>query len=350
MKRHPNSDLFFGMDLRQLKRDWLIALRQISNWHILRWLTPAYITRIVMASGESVDYLEKTGRPLATQKKKKSVKFSGILLPDSLVLWHSLTLPKLSADEALSAIALEAKSLNPFTPGDLVWSHTALVATSGVSKVQIVIASRKIIAQHIASLEPASTNLTNHEVWVKIPEGPDCMVLDGFGEKIRRQRSARWRILNFCLVFLLLVTGFSAALTPTAQLYLRSIEAAKAYGQLRSTAAPAMQQRELLVKLDGQVTALRGQLARSIKPELVLLRITQVLNDDTYVTQIQTRDNKILLTGQTPNTAALMQQLGTQAGVTDVRAPTAAVKQRGSERETFNIEFTLDVSGLMPPQ
>ena len=335
------------MDLRQLKRDWLIALGQISNWHILRWLTPAYITRIVMANGESVDYLEKTGRPLATQKKSKSVKFSGFLLPDSLVLWHSLTLPKLSADEALSATELEVKSLNPFSQEDLVWSHTALVATSGVSKVQIVIASRKIVAQHIASLESTSTN---QEVWVKLHESPNCIVLDGFGENIRRQRSARWRILNFCLVFLLMVTGFSAALTPTAQLYFRSTQAAKAYEQLRSVAAPAMQQREQLVKLDGQVTALRGQLARSIKPELVLLRITQILNDDTYVTQIQTRDNKILLTGQTPNTAALMQQLGTQAGVTDVRAPTAAVKQRGSERETFNIEFTLDVSGLMPPQ
>jgi general secretion pathway protein L len=262
-------------------------------------------------------------------------------------LWHSLTLPKLSADEALSATELEVKSLNPFSPEDLVWSHTALVATSGVSKVQIVIASRKIVAQHITSLESTSTN---HEVWVKLPESPNCIVLDGFGEKIRRQRSARWRILNFCLVFLLMVTGFSAALTPSAQLYFRSTQAAKAYEQLRSVAAPAMQQRELLVKLDGQVTALRGQLARSIKPELVLLRITQILNDDTYVTQIQTRDNKILLTGQTPNTAALMQQLGTQAGVTDVRAPTAAVKQRGSERETFNIEFTLDPSSLMPPQ
>jgi general secretion pathway protein L len=59
------------------------------------------------------------------------------------------------------------------------------------------------------------------------------------------------------------------------------------------------------------------------------------------------QDSKFSLNGETPNTAALMQLLGAQAGVKDVKAPTAAVKPRGSERETFSIEFTLETPGMV---
>lgn len=347
MKRLNISANLFGLDLRQLQHDWVIALRQIANWPVLRWLAPAYVTRIKMANGATADYVERTGRTFSTKQHAKKVKFAGFLLPDSLVLWHPMLLPKLSTDAAESAIALEVRSLSPFLSDDVVWGHTPLIPEQRGSKTQVVMASRKIISQHIASLEPAKPVQDGFEIWVRPPHGQGFVVLDGFGEIKRRQLSARWRIVNLCLVFLLAASAFAAVVTPTAQLRLQAIQAAHDYERLRALAAPAIKQRELLVQLDSQVTALKGQLEQGLKPELILLRITQLLADDTYLTHLQVQGNKILLTGQTPNTAALMQQLGAQAGVKNVRAPTAAVKPRGAERETFNIEFTLDPSSLI---
>ncbi len=344
----PNTSVrFFGLNLRQLKHDWTIALNQIAHWPVLRWLAPAYVTRITIANGETADYVEKTGRALVKQQETKKVKFFGFLLPDKLVLWHPMVLPKLSADAVHAAIELEVMSLSPFLSDDVVWGHTPLISAQQGNKTHIVIASRKIILQYIASLEPTKSSHDSFEIWVKPPQGHGFLVLDGFGEKKRKRLTVRWRIVNLYLVFLLAAIGLAAAVTPTAQLRLRALQAAQDYEKLRPLAAPAIKQRELLVQLDQQIKVLQVQQEKSLKPELALLRITKLLPDDTYVTSLQVQGSKILLTGQTANTAVLMQQLGAQTGVKDVRAPTAAGKQRGAERETFNIEFTLDPSSLI---
>lgn len=348
--KQPNSEArFFGLNLRQLRSDWSSALNQMARWPVLRWLTPVYVTRIKTANGETADYVERQEQVVVKQSRPQKVRFFGFLLPQNLVLWHTMALPRLAGDASQAAIELEVKSLSPFVSDDLVWAHTALIPAAQGSTTQIVIASRKIIAQHIALIESPPPRLDSVEIWATLPQGDSLFVLKGFGEKKRRELSARWRVVNLFLVFMLAAIGFAAAVTPTAQLRLRAIKAAQDYQQLGVLAAPALQQRDLLVRFEQQTTALQAQLTQGLKPELILLRITKLLPDDTYVTQLQAKGDKFKLTGQTPNTAALMQQLGAQAGVKDVRAPNPAVKPRGAERETFNIEFTLDPSSLTPP-
>ena len=347
MKQHPSSVRFFGLNLRQLQHNWSIAISQMTSWAVFRWLQPTYATRLRMANGETIDYVEKTGQSTATNNQAKIVKFAGFVLPENLVLWHSLGLPKLSADAIRSAVELEVRSLSPFLPEDVVWSFTQPIAEQQGSRTNIVIASRKIISKYIASLPMPPPDPKGFEIWVSIPQRPGFLVLDGFGEQNRQRLTRRWWFVNLSLVFLLAVVGLAAAVSPTAQLRLRATQAAHDYEKLRLLAAPAMQQRELLTQLNQQVKALELELAQTLRPELILMRITKLLPDDSYVTSLQVQGTKILLTGQTANTSALMQQLGSQAGVKDVRAPTAAVKLRGTERETFYIEFTLDPASLI---
>ena len=335
---------FLGVDWHQLHRDWIVALNLMAHWPAFRWLTPAHIVRIKTQSGKSFDYIEKAGRVVAVFPQAKTVKFSGFLLPDKLVLWQSVALPNLSADAVRAAIELQVRDLNPFSPDDAIWGYIPSVPMQGRSKTYIAIASRKLIAQYVASLESAQSSQKNFEIWVEAPESYGFLVLDGFGEKMRMQYSSRWRGANLCLVFLLIAIGFAAAITPAAQLRLRAVQAFADFTKLQSLAAPVLQVRERLVRLEQQVKALQAPIEQSLQPELVLLNITKLLGDDTYVTSLQAQGAKISLSGQTPNTAALMQQLGSQVGVKDVRAPSPATKQRGAERETFNIEFMLDSS------
>ena len=345
--KQPNSTVrFFGLDLSQVRSDWAIALSQLALWPVFRWLAPTYVTRIRMPDGQTADYLEKTGLALPKPQRAKTARYSGFLLPDKLVLWHPMLLPKLSADAAHAAMALEVRSFSPFLPDDLVWGHTPLVPEQRGNTVQLVIASRKLIAQHIATLEPTDLTQGDAEIWVNPPLSDGLMVLNGFGEAKRRRLVARWRVVNLCLVAVFATIGLAAAITPTAQLRVRAMQAAQDYAKLRALAAPAVRQRELLGQLDQQLKAIDEMAEPSLKPELILLRITQLLPDDTFITQLQAQGQKIMLMGQTPNTAALMQQLGAKAGIKNVRAPSGAVKMRGSERETFNIEFTLDSSSL----
>lgn len=346
MQRLIISGKFFGLDLARLSLEWVMAIDQMGKWLVIRWLTPAFVTRVKNADGKTTDFVEKAGKAMQQMHSAKNVKFFGFLLPDEIVLWHSMVLPKLAPDAVRSAIELEVRNLSPFLLGDVVWGYTPLKAALQDSKTLIVISSRKLITQHIASLQPSHAEQADPEIWVKPPGNQNFVVLNGFGEQKRRRLASRWQALNFCLVFLLAIIGLAAAVTPTAQLRLRTIQATLDYEKLSVEAAPALQQRELLIQLHNQVAVLQGQLKQGLKPELLLLRLTQLLSDDTFVSNLQVQDNKILLTGQTPNTAALMQQLGAQAGVKDVRSPTGAIKQRGADRETFNIEFILDTTSL----
>jgi len=335
------------MDLREIQRDWARALHQMANWPLLRWLAPVYATRVTDANGAVADYVEKSDRTITAHHQAGKVKFQGLLLPDAMLLWHTMTMPRLGDTAAHAAMSLQARSLSPFQPDDEVWGHTPLKTTQEGVQTQLVIASRKIIAKHIASIE-AAQSLQNPELWVQVPDSGSFLVLDGFGEQARRRLVTRWRWANLILALLLGVIGFAAAVTPTAQLRFRAIQAEQDFAKIQALAAPAVHQRELLVKLEEQVKALQTQLLPRIQPELVLLTVTQLLGDDTYITNLQIQDSKIILIGQTSNTAALMQHLGAQANVKNVKSPAAAFKQLGTNRETFNIEFTLDAPSVPP--
>lgn len=337
------SSRFFGLDSHELKQNWQLALSNLANWSALKWLKPAFITSIRMTNDRFLDYSENSNSiQLKEHQKPTPARFKGVLLPDDLVLWCPMVLPKLKPDAVAAAIALQVKNVSPFLPEDLVWSHTGRLAPTESGKTFVVIASRKIIAAHIASLDLTPLAQDQLEVWVKTPQSQDLLALDGFGENLRRKLATRWQTINFCLVFLLAALMFALAVTPTAQLRFRAVQALQDYTKLQALAAPALHQREQLVQLDQQAKALQTLIKQSVQPEQILLTVAQLLPDDTYITSLQTQDNKVSLTGQTPNTATLMQQLGTQPGVKNVRAPAAAIKQRGTERETFNLEFTLE--------
>ncbi len=347
MKSSNTTTRFLGLNLHQLQRDWALARRQAALWPVIRWLTPAYTTRLTLSNVDTAYFSEKTGRTRTTAKTNKQARFQGFLLPDHLVLWHPMLLPNLKEEAAKAAIELQVKSLSPFPADDAIWGHTPLLPAQGGKKTSIAIASRKLTAQYISTLETKQPTPKNAEIWVEAPETHGFLVINGFGEKKRRQLAARWRVVNLCLVFLLAATGFAAAITPAIQLRLRAMQAAQDYVNVQTQAAPAVHQRERLVQLAQQIEALQAATAKQLQPELILANITNLLADDTYVTSLQVQGGKILLVGQTANTAVLMQQLGAQPGVKDVRAPIATTKQRGAERETFNIEFTLDAPSLI---
>jgi len=342
MKRPDQPPSFFGLDLHQLRSDWAFALSQIALWPVFRWLAPVYATRITMTNGDIADWTEGTDQVTSKRVSTKSVKFMGFLLPEDQVLWFPMTLPNLKADALHSAMELQVSSLSPFLPADMIWSHTPLTSTLDGVRTYVVIASRKIISRYLISVRADQSKPDDYEVWVQAPESRGFLVLNGFGENIRRRLAARWRVVNLCLVFFLVAIGFAAALTPMAQLRFRAIQASEDFAKLQVLAASALHQRERFVQLDQQVKALQAPIEQRLQPELVLLNVTKLLADDTYVISMQVQGSKIVMTGQTPNTASLMQQLGSQLGIKDVRAPYPATKQKGADRETFNIEFTLD--------
>ena len=69
--------------------------------------------------------------------------------------------------------------------------------------------------------------------------------------------------------------------------------------------------------------------------------LTRALPDDTSLISLQMQGSKIRISGQTPNTADLMQKLSAYPGLRDVKAPTAATRPLGVNKESFSLELEL---------
>jgi general secretion pathway protein L len=343
MKSLTLSPVLFGMDLRSLGKDWSQALRLMANWPVIRWLTPQYITRLTPDQGPQIDCLEHAGQATPMPLQAKASAFVGRVLAPSQVLWHTLQLPSLAGDALESAVMLEAQRLSPFAPEDQLWAY-ALTPSASPGTHSVLLA---MTARHLLPANAVSLDLPAQEVWAQHPGTGTLLMFKGFGEARRYRKVKLWRGLNLLLVALTLLVLSAAAVTPSAQLHFRQVQAYDAFIDITQKAAPAMAERERMTQANAQVQQLQTVISSRMIPENVLLLLTRYLPDDTYLIVLDIKGNKVNITGQTPNAIALMQQLGKQPGVSKVVAPNPA--RREGNKETFNIEFTLEPVPVVDP-
>jgi general secretion pathway protein L len=270
----------------------------------------------------------------------RAARFTAVEVPADLALNRSLVLPPLSAGDLRDAVALDVRDSNPFEPADLVWGYRSTHEEAGQVNVNAVLASRRQVVEYIEKVVPELADATAPEVWVMAQPGVP-VVLRGFGEAARAQRAGRGRMLAWALIVIAVMLGIAIAVTPTVQLRLRTLQAVAAYQALQQRAGPAMAQREALVRAREDLANLQEVMADHIEPLVAIDMLTQLIPDDTWLQRVQAQGNRFTLTGQTPNAAALMNTLSSNPGLRDVRAPSAATRSSGTNRESFVVEFTV---------
>ncbi|MEO8119679.1 MAG: PilN domain-containing protein [Rhodoferax sp.] len=338
---------FFGLDLGSFWRDLLTAWRGMLEWPVLSWLWPTLAVRLWLPTGGQALSRSMDTAPLEDEQGAQSARFEAVLLPENLLLRRTLNLPRLQPQELMAALALEMQTLNPFAPNDVIWTHEIAPQDGNTLRVHIVLASRKLIAQHMAVVHPQLMSATP-EVWIPRASEPGFVMLPGFGEARRQRQSTAWRWASAALALLALALMVAMAVTPSVQLYIRSLQANQAMLALQKKAEPIIKQRESLVRATEQLASLAELTGKPIPPLQTLKLITEALPDDTSLLSLQIQGLKVNISGQTANASALMKQLGSTPGLRDVKAPTPATKPLGATRESFTIEFTLDPAQLRP--
>ncbi|PWB17974.1 MULTISPECIES: PilN domain-containing protein [unclassified Comamonas] len=347
---------FFGLDLNQLKADVLKTWRRAPQWPPLSWLRPEQMLRLVPAEGAPTVVWE-SGQPVA--KPGREPAFWAVELPEHMVLRKTVALPALDPQDCASAAELEVQAISPFAADDLLWGYTELSRSSKAVKLLVVLASRtqtepylqaRVAEQlHLQTLkgQTKAESLEQPEVWVFAPER-NPVVFQGFGEHARYawgRKRLWWNVSGVALALLLLA---AIAGTPTAQLRLRAIEATHAYEGMAAKTADVVAKRESLIQSADKVAGLSELLAERIDGVQVLSMLTKVLPDDTALQSARIQGSKVTISGLTENASALMQKLSNQDGVKDVRAPSAATRMGGGNKESFTIELGLDAKVFGP--
>lgn len=335
---------FFGLDLPALLRDLLTAWRGMLAWPFLAWLWPRLPVRLWLPGGTAV-LSRSPGSPyIETPERVRAAYFEAVQLPEQLLLRNVLVLPNLQPYEMQSALSLHVTALSPFAPSDLAWTFALEPSGpegSNLATAHLVMSSRKLVTQYLEQLT-VLTNPQATEVWVPGVFGQGDLVLPGFGETSRARHAMVWRWASALLVVLVFALTVAILLTPSVQLYMRSLQAHSAMADLQQKAAPVVKQRESLVHTSDQLTNLAELIGKPLPALTVLKLVSDALPDDTSLLSLQVQGHKVTMSGQTANAAALMKQLGTTPGLRDVTAPTPATKPLGAPREQFTIEFALE--------
>lgn len=340
-----NQTRFFGLDLGSLWRDLRTAWRGMIEWPLFSWLWPQQSVRVCLPTGGPALSRRLNAPLIEDAKRAKTARFESLVLPENLLLRRTLNLPRLQSAELQAALMLEVQTLSPFSADDITWAHEIIPFEGDSLRAHVVLTSRKLIAQYIGSVS-SQLKSQNPEIWVPRVHGPGFMLLPGFGEARRQRRSMLLRWASALLAMLALALMVAMAVTPSAQLYLRYLQASQSMLALQQKAGPALAQREALVRTTDQLTQLAALTGSPVPTLQTLKLITEALSDDSSLLSLQIQGLKVSLSGQTGNAAALMKQLGSTPGLRDVKAPTPATKPLGAPRESFTIEFTLDPAQL----
>jgi general secretion pathway protein L len=271
----------------------------------------------------------------------KAPDFVAVEIPDDLLLRRSLALPKMSQVDIDKAVLLEVRSNSPFAAEDLAWGCLTQEVEGGQCRAEIVIASRRHISDFIQSRWPdLAPGAKRPEAWA-VAGLPAPVVISGYGEQRRLRHEAVEKRVDLALLLVACALAALAAMTPTAQLRLRALEAADALDAVMKRVAPLVRKRDELTALNDRLRSLDTVVADRVDPASVMEYLTEALPDDTYLYRLDIQKAKITASGHTVDFTALLQKLSSDPRLKDVRSPSAVTRAPGATKEAFTVEFTM---------
>jgi general secretion pathway protein L len=337
---HSQSGRLPRVDHKNGAASWLNRLRTRAA-RLRARLAPPDPVLLLRADGTRSVWLGDDR--LEQAEGRKTPKFLAVEIPDDLLLRRSLPLPRMSASDVEEALLLEVRSNSPFAPDDLAWGCVVRDADDGQQYAEIVIASRRLISEFIHAKWPDLPAGGQPEVWA-VAGLPGPVVITGYGEQRRQRHSQSQQRWDWALLFLALALASVAAITPTAQLRLRALEAADAFEGVMKRVAPLVRKRDEIALLNDRLRSLDAAVADRVDPAQVLEYLTQILPDDTHLYALDIRKEKITASGHTVDASALLQKLSSDPRLKDVRSPTAVTRVPGAAKEAFTVEFTMDMT------
>lgn len=352
-----NNARLFGLDLSGVFVDIKAAWRDMARWRVVSWLRPQPPVRWLRASGAVMVYQGARQKPGATSASAQAADFEAVEVPEDLLLRRTVRMPVLPPAAMQGALALEAQNLSPFLLEDLLWvsakNHEDAQADAAARcNLELVLTSRARLQAYLMDKghTEATDGALNAEVWIAMGDNPP-VVLPGFGEGRRQHYERQWQRINIGLLMALVVLAGALLISPAVQLRFRALDALAQYEALQKDAAPLIRQRESLVKNETLLQSLPAAVGQSASALQIMELLTKALPDDTFLQSFQLfspesvgKLPRVVIVGQAANAAALMQQLGRQPGVHDVKAPNAAVKPLGAAKESFTIELLIDLA------
>jgi general secretion pathway protein L len=291
----------------------------------------------VFGDNEEPEYY-RAGRVLERPPEGASVEAQALMLPDRLVLPKTLTLPSLAEGNLETIVGLEVRANSPFPADDTRFGWRIISRTEKDIIVQLVICSCSAVMEYMAQKRD-SHDVHAYEVWSQL--GGAIVMIAGFGEVPRKERN-KVRIIRlgvglaYCLLATVVAFGLGTAMKA---LELQAVQKEHRIAQQR--AAEAVSLRTELSDAKKRVAVVKEILAENPSHYQELSRLSALLDDKTWLSQIDINGAKIRIDGSSPDAAEVMQKLTDEPAYKSVVAPVGIKRVSTSGIERFVLDITL---------
>lgn len=333
----------FGVDLSSLGRQLHEAWQQLADLPLLRRCMPA--TRMQIVDSQTDAWVRGNrlswDLPVQGRQPKRPAAYSAVLVGADQVLARTLQLPLMPSKALRGAVELDVYTMSPFSPEQTLWAYAVRGGDGRAGqKVDVAITSRDLLAQAMQANAGQGVGSGEPEVWLQASAGP--IMLPGFGEQRRLGREARQRIWLLCGVVVVLGLVAALAITPTAQLRLRAIDASNQFTKLaKGTSEVAAQRQAMMVEAESVSELLKLQ-QQQLDHLRILSLLTQLLPDDTALQRIQFKGTKLTVNGLSDNASVVVSKLAQAPGFREVRLPSAVTRAARASKESFVLEAVMD--------
>jgi general secretion pathway protein L len=286
--------------------------------------------RFELASGGLADLPQSAGKSVVLQ------------LSETDVLGKTVTLP-LSAERQLDQVlAFEMDRETPFSPEEIFWNHRIerRDRERGLLSVRLLLVPRASLAALLGALAKAGIVPKSAE----IASGPDrgCYLpLDADSGRLRVSASRRWPAAACCAVLALAVI-----VTPYVRQSLALADVDRQVAAGRNAAADAEKLQKEITRLTATVDLIDSERDKAGRPLVTLAALTQLLPNDTYLTEWQQQQHQLTLSG---SSAAASRLIGVLAASDQFRNPAFAAPVTRNEAAKSDV-FTITAEvGPSPP-
>jgi general secretion pathway protein L len=253
------------------------------------------------------------------------------------VLAKTITLPLGAGRELRQVLSFEMDRETPFKPDEIYWDYRLEAADR--QKDRLSVRLMLVPKAGLAPLLEALDQVGMHPSRAEIADGPDVgCCLPFAGERTRQYPTSGWLIRAAALCCAIL--AFVAVITPLVRQEMVMASLDREIAIARAAAAEAESLRQEVDRLSGSADFVERERDKTGRPLAILAAATDVIPDDTYLTEIELRGHKVTLTGQS---ATASQLIGALSAAGEFRnpgfaAPITRIEALHSELFTIIVE------------
>lgn len=284
-----------------------------------------------LASG--LDYLR--AEPALRQRVARGNLPVGVRLAANQGLRTRIFMPRAVEANLGQVLHFELDRRTPFAPDTVHFAHRVIGrdAAAGQLQIELTIVPKPVIAHAVARVEALGFKPRTVEVAGEPDQPASANLLPHQGKSPRRPAMR-----------LLRAGAATAAVAAAIALYLPVYDASQAAARLKDEVAQAKTVADRVQGLRGELTKLSGAErflvgAKQDNPGIseLLLELTHILPDDTWVVELGLAAGEVRLSGFTASSSDLIQRIGNSQLLAEPRFRSAVTMDAQVHRERFEI-------------